>query len=115
MGKQTTGKGLDSLIQTVRMFNFDICMEFGIKKCKILILKRGIKYENCDIMLPNDLKISSLREGENCRYLGTLEAEDINTKKMKRKVKAKYLRGTRTVLESNLKSGNLFIYMYIYI
>ena len=33
-------------------------MEFGIEKCNIIILKRDIKDENCDIMLPNDLKIS---------------------------------------------------------
>ena len=64
-------------------------MEFEIEKCNILILKRGIKDENCDLMLPNDLKISTLKEGKNYKYLGILEAEDINTKKMKEKVKAK--------------------------
>ena len=79
-------------------------MEFGIEKCKILILKRGIKDENCDIMLPNDLIIKR----ENYKYLGILEAEYINTKKMKEKVKAEYLRRTRKVLESKLSSGNLF-------
>ena len=63
-------------------------MEFEIEKCNILILKRGIKDENCDLMLPNDLKISALKEGKNCKYLGILEAEDINTKKMKEKVEA---------------------------
>ena len=72
------------------------------------MLKRGIKNENCDIMLPNDLKISSLKEGENYKYLGILQAEDISTEKIKGKVKAEYLRRTRKVLESKLKSGNLF-------
>ena len=43
-------------------------------------------------MLPNDLKISSLKEGENYKYLGILEAEDIIiSKKMRGKVKAEYL------------------------
>ena len=60
-------------------------MEFGIEKCNTLILKRGIKDENCDIMLSNNLKISSIKEGENYRYLGILETEDINTKKIKAK------------------------------
>ena len=60
-------------------------MEFGIEKCNTLILKRGIKDENCDIMLSNNLKISSIKEGENYRYLGILETEDINTKKIKEK------------------------------
>ena len=46
-----TDKGLDSLIQIVRIFSSDICMEFGIEKWNILILKRGIKDKNYDIML----------------------------------------------------------------
>ena len=62
--------GLHSLIQTVRIFCSNICMKFGIEKCNISILKRCIKDKKCDIMLPNDLKISSLRESENYRYLG---------------------------------------------
>ena len=36
-------KGLDSLIQTVKIFSSDIYMEFGNDKCNILILKRGLK------------------------------------------------------------------------
>ena len=81
-----------------------MCIEFGIKICNILILKRGIKDENCDIMLQNNLKISSLKEGENDKYLGTLEAENINITKMKSKVNAEYLRHTRKVLASKLNS-----------
>ena len=71
-----TNKGLDSLIQTVRIFSFVICMEFGIENCNILILKRG-KDENWDIILPNDFEISSLKESENYKYLGILEAREI--------------------------------------
>ena len=62
-----TDKCLDSRIQAVRIFSSDICMVLGIEKCNILILKRGIKDENYDIMLQNDLKISSLKKGENYR------------------------------------------------
>ena len=46
-----TDKGLDSLIQIVRIFSSDICLEFGIEKWNIRILKRGIKDKNYDIML----------------------------------------------------------------
>ena len=49
--KGETGKSIDSLMQTVRIFSSDICMELGIEKCNILILERGIKDENCN-MLP---------------------------------------------------------------
>lgn len=54
-------------------------MEFGIENRNILILQRG-KDENWDTILPNDLKIFLLKESENYKYLGILEAEDINTK-----------------------------------
>ena len=103
-----TDKGLNSSIQTVRIFSSDICMEFGIKNCNRLILKRGIKDENYDIILPNNLKISSLKEAENYKYPGILEAENINTRKMNEKVKTEYLGCTRKVLESKRNGENLF-------
>ena len=79
-------------------------MEFGIEICNILILKRGIKDENCDTMLQNDLNMSSLKEGENYKYLGRLEVENLNITKIKSKVNAEYLRHARKVLASKLNS-----------
>ena len=71
-----TNKDLDSLIQTVRIFSFVICMEFGIENCNILILKRS-KDKSWDLILPNDFEISSLKESENYKYLGILDAKEI--------------------------------------
>ena len=34
-------KGLDSLVQTVRLFSEDIGMEFGIEKCAMLVMEKG--------------------------------------------------------------------------
>ena len=34
-------KGLESFVQTVRIFNDDIGMGFGKDKCAILVLKKG--------------------------------------------------------------------------
>ena len=34
-------KGLDSLVQTVRVFSDDIGMEFGIEKCAMLVMEKG--------------------------------------------------------------------------
>ena len=76
-------------------------MEFGIKKCNVLILKSDIKDENFDIMLPNDLKIL-LKEGENYKYLRILETEDINTKKMKEKSKLNTVGAPERFLSQNL-------------
>ena len=32
---------IDSLVQTVHTFSIDIGLEFGIRKCGVLVLKRG--------------------------------------------------------------------------
>ena len=34
-------KGLDPLVQTVRVFSKDIGMEFGIEKCAMLVMEKG--------------------------------------------------------------------------
>ena len=34
-------KGVDSLVQAVRVFSEDIGMEFGIKKCAMLVMEKG--------------------------------------------------------------------------
>ena len=59
-------------------------------------------------MLLSDLETSSLKEGKNYKSLETIETEDINTKKMKEKAKAEYLRRTTKVVDSKFNSGNLF-------
>ena len=33
--------GLGSLVQTVRVFNEDIGMEFGIERCAMLVMEKG--------------------------------------------------------------------------
>ena len=66
-----------------------------------------------DIMLPNALETSSLKESENYKYQGIVEAEDTYTKKMKKKVKAEYLRRTRKVLELKLKWKSLQSYKHL--
>ena len=38
-------KGLDSLVQTVRIFSEDIGMEFGIEKCAMLVMEKGKSQE----------------------------------------------------------------------
>ena len=34
-------KGLDRLVQTVRVFSEDIGIEFGIEKCAMLVMEKG--------------------------------------------------------------------------
>ena len=57
-------------------------MEFGIKKCGVLIMKRGkvMTYEG--IQLPNGMTMKEV-ESEGYRYLGILELNKVKDKEMK--------------------------------
>ena len=57
--------------------------------------------------LPNQEKIRALVEKETYQYLGNLEAETIKQVEMKEKIKKKYLRRTRKLLETKLCCRNL--------
>ena len=48
-----TGKGLDSLVLTVRVFSEDIGMEFGIEKCAMLAMEKGKVAKSVGIELPD--------------------------------------------------------------
>ena len=56
-------KGLDSLVQTVRVFSEDIGTEFGIEKCAILVMEKGKIVKVVGIELPDGKVIKSLQEG----------------------------------------------------
>ena len=82
-------KGLDSLVQTVRIFNDDIGMEFGIYTCTTLVLKRGKLTKFDEISLPDGTVMKVLIEEAVYKYLGVIQADQIRYTKMKEKVKTK--------------------------
>ena len=58
-------KGVDSLVQIVRVFSEDIGMEFGIENCAMLVMKKGKILKSVDIELPDGKVIKSLQEGKS--------------------------------------------------
>ena len=98
---------IDSLVKTVFMFSQDIGMEFGIKKCGMLVLKRGKvdKETSFSINLP-DGKILETIEEEGYRYLGVLEYDKVKEKEMKDQFVKEYRRRTRIILKSKLNGKN---------
>ena len=66
-----------SLIQTVRIFSDDIGMEFGINNCATLALKRGKITKFGGISLHMMELMKGLIEGESYKYLGILQADQI--------------------------------------
>ena len=53
---------IDSLVQTVFIFSEDIGMEFGLKKCGVVILKKGKLVKFDEIHLPNQEIIKEVHE-----------------------------------------------------
>ena len=103
------GKSLeefDSLVQTVRIYNKDIGMEFGIEKCAMIEMKRGKMIYSEGTQLPSGKKIKSLEEDERYKYLGMLESDKVKSLEMKSILKAEYFRRTRKILKS-LNAGNI--------
>ena len=100
-------KGLDSLVQTVRVFSEDIGMEFGMEKCAMSVMEKGKIVKSVGIEVPDGKVIKSLQEGESYKYLGILEADKFLEERMKLNVSKEYIRRLRKVLKSKLNGGNL--------
>ena len=56
-------KGLNSLVQIVRVFSEDIGMEFGIEKCAMLVMEKGKIVKSVVQNYQNFKVIKSLLEG----------------------------------------------------
>ena len=96
---------IDSLIQTVFVFSRDIGMEFGVRKCGVIILRRGKVVRTDGVELPNGETIRSI-EADGYKYLGILEADTILEKEMKEMFQKEYLRRLRCILKSKLNGKN---------
>ena len=99
-------KGLNSLVQIVRVFSEDIGMEFGIEKYAMLVMEKG-KIVKSVVELPNGKVIKSLQEGEGYKYSGILEADKFLEEKMTLNVSKEYIRGLKKVLKSKLNGAKL--------
>ena len=61
-------------MQTIRIYSQDIGMEFGIEKCAMIVMKKGIRETVEGIELRNRKSIRILEGKENYKYLGILES-----------------------------------------
>ena len=93
---------IESLVCTIPAVSSDIGMEFGIRKCGILNLKRGKVWDSEGIVLStgDTLKVIGYK------YLGVLEMEDILVVRMKDSIRKEYFRRLRLILRSKLKGKN---------
>ena len=96
---------IDSLVQTVQVFSEDIGMEFGLKKCGVLLMKRGkkVRFDGITIL---DGRIMREIEEEGYKYLGILEVDMMRKKEMKKRFVKEYKRRLKLVLKSKLNGKN---------
>eukprot|EP00795_Rhopilema_esculentum_P006459 gene6459-biopygen8057 len=85
----------------------DIDMPFGAEKCSELVVKRGKRVKSYGIKMPDDKVIKSLKEGEGYKYLGVLQADEVQVKEMKGKVGSEYKRRVKRILETKLNGENV--------
>ena len=80
-------------------------MEFGIKKCGTLILKRGKVVRFDGIELPSGDKIKEIEE-TGYKYLGITEYDKIEESTMEDNFRTQYIRRTKVILKSRLQERN---------
>lgn len=89
----------DSLINAVHIFSTDTRMEFGLKKCGVLVLKRG-NVVRCEGNSDREV-LSEVEDGYT--YLdGVVELDKIREDEMKQKLTSEYMRRLRLILKSQL-------------
>ena len=96
---------IDSLVNTVYVFSEDTGMEFGLKKCGVVIMKRGILGRFYGTHMPNGDVMKQVDEN-GYMYLGVLELDEIKENEMKEKLITEYKRRLRLILKSNLNGRN---------
>jgi hypothetical protein len=92
--------------QTVKTFNDDIHMEFGLEKCAKITYKKGklIYLKNLEIYINRGLQ--ELEQGKTYKYLGIEESEGIQHQQMKERLKQEYRRRLRMILKCKLNARN---------
>ena len=73
---------ITGLISTIQVLSNDIGMEFGIKKCGVLVLKRGTVVSSEGVEIPDGERIKEIKKN-GYKYLGILEYNKIKESKMK--------------------------------
>ena len=92
-------------MSTCQTFSTDIGMEFGLKKCGILTLKR-VTVIRCEGMKLPDGEILKEVEQEGYTYLETIELDKIKESEMKERLIKEYKRRLRLILRSKLNGRN---------
>ena len=97
---------LTGLLDTVKKFNHNIGMQFGLDKCAKVTFIKGkiVKAEN--ITLDVSTTIKELEQERIYIYLGIQEAEGVSNAANKEKVRKEFYRRVRATLQTELNARN---------
>jgi len=98
---------LNALIKTTERFSTDINMEFGLDKCAIMKLKRGVYSERTEYETQNGY-IKALENGEIYKYLGIKQMHKSKITDVKNEIKKTLNQRVIKILKSQLNSNNKF-------
>ena len=99
---------VNGLVSQVQILSNDIGMEFGKKKCDVLVLKRGKVVSSAGVEMPDDERIKEI-EKNGYKYLGILEYNKIKESKMKENFRREYLTRTKLIMKRILNGRNKII------
>ena len=97
---------IESLLSTVQLISQDIGMEFRIKKCGVVVLKRGKLCESEGIKLINGQTIKEV-DDEGFKYLGILEFDKFKEREITEIFRTEYLRRFKLLMKSQLNGKNM--------
>ena len=83
----------------VHVFSTDISIEFWIKKCGILTIKKGKVVKSEGIKLPDRVVMKQVGQEEYI-FLGIIELDKIKETEMKERITKEYRRRQRLILKS---------------
>ena len=98
---------LNNLIKTTEIFSRDIHMEFGLDKCAIMKLKKGVYDDRNDVRTDNGY-IKALENEEIYKYLGIKQTHKGSMTQVKSDIKKTLIQRTNKILKSHLNSNNKF-------
>ncbi|CAB3260828.1 unnamed protein product [Arctia plantaginis] len=97
---------LTKLLKVTENFSNSIKMEFGVDKCAVMYVKKGVIVESEGIELLDSTKLRSLSATETYKYLGISQSLGIPESNMKQTLQERFFGRLKKVLKSLLSGGN---------
>ena len=97
---------MERLVEIAHIYSKDVGMDFGLDKCGMLVIRKGVNVRSVGIELLDEEVIKELNE-KGYKYLRILQGDTVMEKQMKENVKGEYFTRLKLLLKSKLYSGYL--------